>query len=55
MCRKQLWMTVEDSRRLEDEVSLRNDKLFVNNETYTWDIEHMRRVMVAGVQEEDEN
>lgn len=55
MIRKQLWMTVKDSRRPKDKVSLQYDKLLVNNEINIWDMEQIRRVKVARVPEEDEN
>lgn len=55
MIRKQLWMTVKDSRRPEDKVSLRYDKLVINNETYIWDMDQMRRVKITGTPGDDRN
>lgn len=44
LVRKELWNSIKHTRKPEDKVSLRYDKLIVNSEVYTWD-ESTRQLM----------
>lgn len=44
---KQLWQTVKDNRTPNEKIFLRNDKLIINSEVYTWDRRELKFLLIA--------